>query len=158
MKYFFVISVAVVLLSFFVLSGVSLYTLKTPEIPPAVVAGKKVWQKYDCAGCHGLLGMGAYAASDLTYVIKKYKQEWFFSFFSKRPLMPPSKKHRHPGLSRQETADILAFFNFAAGVDTLQWPPKPLLSEKERKRLEQSGRIKRPKIMPEMPDTGPERN
>ncbi|MCL4515473.1 MAG: cytochrome c [Firmicutes bacterium] len=150
MKYFFVISVAVVLLSFFALTGVSLFTLKTPEISPAVVAGKKVWQKYGCAGCHSLLGMGAYLASDLTYITRKHDHEWIYRFFARRPVMPPSKKKRHPGLSRPETADIFAFFTFVAGLDTQQWPPKPMLSEGERKRLEQSGRIKRPEIMPEI--------
>ncbi len=147
MKYFFVISTVVVLLSFFALTGVSLFTLKTPEISPAVVAGKKVWQKHGCAGCHSLLGMGAYLASDLTYITKKYDHERLFRFFAKRPVMPPSKKKRHPGLSKQETADILVFFTFAAGLDTRQWPPRPLLPGGEQKRLEPDGTIKRPESM-----------
>ncbi|EKD34569.1 MAG: hypothetical protein ACD_75C02278G0007, partial [uncultured bacterium] len=39
---------------------------KTDQISEEVVAGKKVWHKYNCNVCHTILGFGAYYAPDMT--------------------------------------------------------------------------------------------
>src|SRR5512147_649602 len=39
---------------------------RAPEVTKEVDAGKMVWQKYDCIGCHTILGNGSYFAPDLT--------------------------------------------------------------------------------------------
>jgi len=35
---------------------------RAPEITEKVNAGKMVWHKYDCIGCHTILGNGSYFA------------------------------------------------------------------------------------------------
>ena len=37
-------------------------TSRAPEITEEVDAGKMVWQKYDCIGCHTIFGNGSYFA------------------------------------------------------------------------------------------------
>src|SRR5450756_222411 len=36
------------------------------QLSETVVAGKRVWHKYNCNDCHTILGFGAYYAPDLT--------------------------------------------------------------------------------------------
>ena len=38
------------------------------KLSPQVVAGKKVWHKYNCNDCHTILGFGSYYAPDMTKV------------------------------------------------------------------------------------------
>lgn len=42
---------------------------RAPEVTKEVDAGKMVWQKYDCIGCHTILGNGSYFAPDMTKVV-----------------------------------------------------------------------------------------
>ena len=44
---------------------------RAPEITKEVEAGKRVWQKYDCIGCHTILGNGSYFAPDMTKVVER---------------------------------------------------------------------------------------
>jgi nitric oxide reductase subunit C len=38
------------------------------KLSEQVVAGKRVWQKYNCNDCHTILGFGGYYAPDMTKV------------------------------------------------------------------------------------------
>ena len=44
---------------------------RAPEVTKEVDAGKMVWQKYDCIGCHTILGNGSYFAPDMTKVVER---------------------------------------------------------------------------------------
>ena len=36
------------------------------KLSPEVIAGKRVWHKYNCNDCHTILGFGSYYAPDMT--------------------------------------------------------------------------------------------
>lgn len=41
-----------------------------------VNAGKMVWHKYDCIGCHTIFGNGPYFAPDMTKTAEKKPKEY----------------------------------------------------------------------------------
>ncbi|RMG60745.1 MAG: cytochrome C, partial [Deltaproteobacteria bacterium] len=49
-----------------------------------VVAGKKVWEKYNCNDCHTILGFGGYYAPDMTKAYKRLGPEGI-AFVVKNP-------------------------------------------------------------------------
>src|SRR4030067_1218976 len=53
---------------------------RAPEITEKINAGKKVWHKYDCIGCHTILGNGSYFAPDLTKATKRKPKEYLKKF------------------------------------------------------------------------------
>ena len=44
---------------------------RAPEITEEVNAGKMVWHKYDCIGCHTIFGNGSYFAPELAKITEK---------------------------------------------------------------------------------------
>jgi len=89
-----------------------------------VVAGKRVWQKYNCNDCHTILGFGGYYAPDLTKVYWKRGAETIkgairtpeqFTTWRKMPRLP---------LSDRELADLVAFLQWTSEIDTHGWPPQ----------------------------------
>jgi nitric oxide reductase subunit C len=89
-----------------------------------VVAGKKVWQKYNCNDCHTILGFGSYYGPDMTKaywrrgaagikaVIRAPEQ---FTTWRKMPRLP---------LMDQEINDLVAFLQWTSEIDTHDWPPQ----------------------------------
>src|SRR5512135_2123782 len=53
---------------------------RAPEITQAVADGKMVWHKYDCIGCHTILGNGAYFAPDMTKVAARRPKSYLKAF------------------------------------------------------------------------------
>ncbi|HTG01639.1 MAG TPA: c-type cytochrome [Nitrospirota bacterium] len=101
---------------------------RAPEITAQIDAGKHVWHKYDCIGCHTILGNGSYFAPDMTKVAERKPAGYL-----KRFLMDPkstNKKATMPtlGISSQEADDLIAFLTWISKVDTNGWPPKPVLA------------------------------
>jgi nitric oxide reductase subunit C len=94
-----------------------------------VAAGKWVWQKYNCNDCHTILGIGGYYAPDVTKVMSTRDKEWVASFL-KDPerIWPNPRKMPNLHLNEQEIADLVAFLDWVNGIDTNNWPPKPLVA------------------------------
>lgn len=100
---------------------------RAPEITEAVDAGKKVWHKYDCIGCHTILGNGSYFAPDLTKATDR-KPKGYLKKFIMNPRTVNSKAAMPDlGLSDEEADNLIAFLEWTAGVDTNGWPPAPIL-------------------------------
>jgi nitric oxide reductase subunit C len=91
-----------------------------------VVAGKRVFEKYNCNDCHTLLGFGGYYAPDMTRVFQrigadgirfrvKSPQLAFATSFRKMP-----QQHVPDG----EIDDLVAFFQWVGEVNNNDWPPQ----------------------------------
>jgi nitric oxide reductase subunit C len=92
-----------------------------------VAAGKWVWQKYNCNDCHTILGIGGYYAPDVTKVVSYRDADWVRRFIEDpEKVWPASRKMPNLHLKDQEIADVTAFLTWVNGIDTNNWPPKPL--------------------------------
>jgi nitric oxide reductase subunit C len=81
---------------------------RVPEITAEVNAGKMVWHKYDCIGCHTIFGNGSY-------------------FIDPEAVNPKASMPKF-GITAVEADGLLAFFDWPAKVDTNGWPPKHILA------------------------------
>lgn len=77
----------VMLIIFIVLSGMSFLDSRPQAKPEAVtfaghdaVEGKRVFQAYNCMGCHTIVGNGAYFGPDLTDVYERAGPAWLSAF------------------------------------------------------------------------------
>jgi nitric oxide reductase subunit C len=97
------------------------------KLSPQVVAGKWVWQKYNCNNCHTILGIGGYYAPDVTKVMGYRDAAWMKGFLKDpEKVWPASRKMPNPHLKDNEIEDLIAFLTWVNGIDTNNWPPKPL--------------------------------
>ena len=118
---------------FVIFLGLTFDTMKqidgrAPEVTKEVDAGKQVWHKYDCIGCHTILGNGSYFAPDMTKIVERKPTGYLKKF-----LMDPKSTNKHAtmpklGLSSQEADDMISFLTWISKVDTNGWPPKPILA------------------------------
>ncbi len=92
-----------------------------------VADGKWAWQRRNCNDCHTILGIGGYYAPDLTKVMTRRDPRWATQFLKDPHKVWPAKR-RMPNLhlSDGEIADLVAFLGWVDGIDTNDWPPKPL--------------------------------
>ncbi len=92
-----------------------------------VAAGKWTWQKHNCNDCHTILGIGGYYAPDVTKVASYRDAEWMKSFLrDPEKVWPAARKMPNLHLSEAEIADLTAFLTWVNGIDTNNWPPKPV--------------------------------
>ena len=91
-----------------------------------VVAGKKVFQKYNCNDCHTILGFGGYYSPDLTRVYSRRGETYI-----RRTIAQPEvafansfRKMPQQHLSLQEIDNLVAFFKWVDNIDTHDWPPQ----------------------------------
>jgi len=101
---------------------------RAPEITEAVNAGKRVWHKYDCIGCHTILGNGSYFAPDLTKTAIKKPKEYLAQFLMNPRSVNPKASMPKLGISTEEADKLIAFLDWISKVDTNGWPPKPILA------------------------------
>ena len=94
-----------------------------------VAAGKWVWQKYNCNDCHTILGIGGYYAPDVTKVMSYRDADWATRFIKDpQAVWPAERKMPNLHLKDQEIADVIAFLTWVNGIDTNNWPPKPMVA------------------------------
>lgn len=100
-------------------------------LTPQVVAGFRVWERYNCENCHTLLGEGAYYAPDLTEIVSQRGKGYLTAF-----LVDPSRFYSEErdgrlmptlGLSEAEISDVIDFLEWVGNIDTNGWPPRPIL-------------------------------
>ncbi len=101
---------------------------RAPEITQAVDDGKMAWHKYDCIGCHTILGNGTYFAPDVTKIAATKPKSYLKQF-----LMDPKGVNRQAvmptlGITSTEADNLIAFLDWISKVDTNGWPPKPILA------------------------------
>jgi len=94
-----------------------------------VAAGKWVWQKHNCNDCHTILGIGGYYAPDVTKVMSYRDNEWVTRFLKDpEKVWPNPRKMPNLHLQDQEVDDLVAFLTWVNGIDTNNWPPKPMVA------------------------------
>jgi len=97
----------------------------------SVVAGKALWEKNDCVGCHSLMGEGAYYAPELMNVFQRrgasdeatfkgYMKGWMAA----QPLaVPDRRKMPQFNLTDEEVDALSDFLIWTSKVDANEWPP-----------------------------------
>ncbi len=101
---------------------------RAPEITEEVNAGKMVWHKYDCIGCHTILGNGSYFAPDLTKTAQRKPHEYLKNFLINPKIANPKATMPRLGITEEEARQLVAFLDWISKVDTNSWPPKPILA------------------------------
>lgn len=94
------------------------------KLSDQVVAGKRVWHKFNCNDCHTILGFGSYYAPDMTKAYWRRGSEGIkavvrtpekFTTWRKMPRLP---------VTDQEVGDLVAFLQWTSEIDTQGWPPQ----------------------------------
>lgn len=101
---------------------------RAPTITAEIDAGKKVWHKYDCIGCHTIMGNGSYFAPDMTSVANRKPPEFLKKFILDPRAINPRAAMPKLGLTEKEADNLMAFLAWTSKVDTNKWPPKPVLA------------------------------
>lgn len=101
---------------------------RAPEITQAVDDGKMVWHKYDCIGCHTILGNGTYFAPDLTKVAARKPKSYLKQFVMDPKAVKADAVMPTLGMTSDEADKLIAFLDWISKVDTNNWPPKPILA------------------------------
>jgi nitric oxide reductase subunit C len=92
-----------------------------------VAQGKWVWQRYNCNDCHTILGIGGYYAPDVTKVASYRDAEWMKSFLrDPEKVWPAARKMPNLQLKDAEIDNLIGFLTWVNGIDTNNWPPKPV--------------------------------
>jgi nitric oxide reductase subunit C len=94
------------------------------KLSPEVIAGKRVWHKYNCNDCHTILGFGSYYAPDMTKAYWRLGDEGI-----KRIVREPEKyttwrKMPHFAVTDEELTNLVAFLKWTSEIDTNEWPPQ----------------------------------
>lgn len=50
-------------------------------------------------------------------------QAELIDYFLNPPVYPPNKKHKHPGLTRVVSENLISYFEYLDKIPTLGWPP-----------------------------------
>jgi nitric oxide reductase subunit C len=96
------------------------------NLTPQVVEGKKIWETYNCIGCHTLLGEGAYFAPELGNVYTRLGgTEGIKAFIKSRPVggIPGRRSMPQFNFTDQQLDAIAAFLKYASEINTAKWPP-----------------------------------
>jgi nitric oxide reductase subunit C len=101
---------------------------RAPEITEQIDAGKKVWHKYDCIGCHTIFGNGSYFAPDLTKTTENKPKGYLKQFLMDPRSANPKAAMPKLGIRSDEADDLIVFLGWISKVDTNGWPPKPILA------------------------------
>ncbi len=96
------------------------------KLTDQVVAGKRVWQKYNCNDCHTILGFGGYYAPDMTKSYKRLGEVGIRERVTKPEVILARSWRKMPqqNLAPKEVEDLIAFFRWVNDIDTLDWPPQ----------------------------------
>jgi nitric oxide reductase subunit C len=99
------------------------------KLDAEVAAGKWVWQKHNCNDCHTILGIGGYYAPDVTKVASYRDSAWMKKFLNDpEKVWPAGRKMPNLHLTDQEISELIAFLSWVNGIDTNNWPPKPVVA------------------------------
>jgi nitric oxide reductase subunit C len=131
---FFLIGTAVCTLIFIGLTVHSHRTVVAREhsrnLSDEVRRGLRVWGGFNCENCHTLLGEGAYFAPDLTQIVQQRGLPYLKTFMADPSAFYSEEEHGRLmptlGLTEPQIDDVLAFLEWVGGIDTQNWPPRPI--------------------------------
>jgi len=114
------------------------------KLSDQVVAGKRVWEKYNCNDCHTILGFGGYYAPDMTRSYKRLGEVGLRERVMKPEVIFARSWRKMPqqNLKKQEVEDLIVFFQWVSNIDTHDWPPQDsekMLSSSTRKLIAMVG-------------------
>lgn len=89
-----------------------------------VVAGKRVWQKYNCNDCHTILGFGSYYAPDMTKVYWRRGSEGIKAVIRNPETFTTWRKMPRLPLTDKELENLVAFLQWTSEIDNQGWPPQ----------------------------------
>lgn len=118
-------SIAFVLLTLDTIRQVPKQT-REENLTPEAIAGKHLWDKNNCMGCHTILGEGAYYAPELTKVYER-RGESFIRAMLKDPqaMYPGERKMQQYNFTEEEITQLVAFLKWIGEMDLNGFPPKP---------------------------------
>jgi len=98
------------------------------NITEQVAAGKRLWERNDCIGCHTLIGEGAYFAPELGNVYTRFGEstEAIKGFIKSRPKngIPGRRSMPQFNFSDEDLENIAQFLKYVDGIKTARnWPP-----------------------------------
>lgn len=94
------------------------------KLSSQVIAGKRVWQKYNCNDCHTILGFGSYYAPDMTKVYWRRGAEGIKAVIRSPEKFTTWRKMPRQPLTDNELEDLVAFLQWTSEIDTQDWPPQ----------------------------------
>ncbi|HXZ37762.1 MAG TPA: c-type cytochrome [Thermodesulfobacteriota bacterium] len=96
------------------------------KLSDQVVAGKRVWEKYNCNDCHTILGFGGYYAPDMTKAYKRLGEVGIRERVTKPEVIFANSWRKMPqqNLSPDEVEKLIHFFKWVGDIDTHGWPPQ----------------------------------
>ena len=100
--------------------------VKTDQISDQVVAGKKVWHKYNCNDCHTILGFGGYYAPDMTKAYYRLGENSIISIVMnpEQVYKDSFRKMPHLGVTKEEAVNLVAFLKWVGSIENRKWPPQ----------------------------------
>ena len=94
------------------------------NLTPSAIAGKKIWETYNCIGCHSLLGEGAYFAPELGNVYKRRGPEFIKAWIKAQPTGTPGRRQMPQfNFTDKQLDDLVEFFKYTSEINTAKWPP-----------------------------------
>jgi len=99
---------------------------KTDQISEQVVAGKKVWHKYNCNDCHTILGFGGYYAPDMTKAYFRLGENNIVSIVvnPEKVYKDTFRKMPNLGVTKEEAKQLVAFLRWVGTIENRRWPPQ----------------------------------
>jgi len=96
------------------------------QLSDDVVAGKRVFEKYNCNDCHTILGFGGYYAPDLTKVVQRVGEEGVrYRIRSPEAAFAKSvRKMPNVHATESEIDSLVAFFRWVGNIENGDWPPQ----------------------------------
>jgi len=96
------------------------------QLSAEVIAGKRLWQHYDCNDCHTILGIGGYYAPDVTKSYSIRGEAWLKQFLKDPARMyPQSRQMPNFNLADSQVSALVAYLKWVSEIDTNDWPPAP---------------------------------
>jgi len=101
-------------------------------LTPAVVHGKRIWERHACINCHTILGEGAYFAPELGNVWVRYggredpqaARDALKAWIANQPTGIEGRRQMpNFHLTDQELNDIVDFLKWVSDIKTQDWPP-----------------------------------
>jgi nitric oxide reductase subunit C len=98
----------------------------TDKLTEEVVAGKRVWHKYNCNDCHTILGFGGYYAPDMTKAYYRLGDNNITSIVQHPEVIYRNSFRKMPqlGVSDLEVKQLIAFLRWTGEIENRHWPPQ----------------------------------
>ena len=98
------------------------------NLTPQAIAGKHLWDKNNCMGCHTILGESAYYAPELTKVYERRGPEFIKAMLRDPEAMYPGQRRMVTyDFTDAEIEEMVAFLKWIGEMDLNGFPPEPTL-------------------------------